>query len=152
MLSKKFKKIPRRWPSSALFRVRRQSEMELPEWEGYSFELARALIDDTSRDLANANTTPQQKMRAMKLMMGFRWTKKAIRAAGAAEISGLAQRAVRLNCARARQEIGGMVAQAPVRPPRAHGRATAQMMELDSPHRSRGPSLGGAVEKALRRT
>ena len=100
MLSKKFKKIPRRRPSSALFRVRRQSEMELPEWEGYSFELARALIDDTSRDLANANTTPQQKMRAMKLMMGFRWTKKAIRAAGAAEISGLAQRAVHLNCAR----------------------------------------------------
>ena len=71
MLSKKIKKIPRRRPSSALFRVRRQSEMELPEWEGYSFELARALIDDTSRDLANANTTLQQKMRAMELMMGF---------------------------------------------------------------------------------
>ena len=100
MLSKKFKKIPRRRPSSALFRVRRQSEMELPEWEGYSFELARALIDDTSRDLVNASTTPQQKMRAMELMVGFHWAKKAIRAAGAAEISGLAQRAVRLNCAR----------------------------------------------------
>ena len=99
MLSKKFKKIPRRRPSSALFRVRRQSETELPEWEGYSFELARALTDDTSRDLANANTTPQQKMRAMKLMMGFHWAKKAIRAAGAAEISGLAPRAVRLDCA-----------------------------------------------------
>ena len=97
MLSEKFKKIPRRRPSSALFRVRRQSEMELPEWEGYSFELARALIDDTSRDLANANATPQQKMRAMKLMMGFRWAEKAVRAAGAAEISGLAQRSMRLN-------------------------------------------------------
>ena len=100
MLSKKFKRIPRRRPLGALFRVRHQSEMELPEWEGRSFELARALIVDTSRDLANANTTPQQKMRAMELMMGFHWVEKATRAAGAAEISGLAQRAVRLNCAR----------------------------------------------------
>ena len=43
-----------------------------------------------SRDLANANAALEQKMRAMKLMMGFRWTKKAIRAVGATKISGLA--------------------------------------------------------------
>ena len=74
--------------------------MELAEWEGCSFELARALIDNASRDLANAGATLEQEMRGMKLMTGFHWAKKAISAAGAAEISGLAQRAMRLNCAR----------------------------------------------------
>ena len=34
----------------------------------------------------------------MKLALGFHWTKKAIKAVGAARISGLAQRAMRLNC------------------------------------------------------
>ena len=72
--------------------------MELPEWEDYSSELARALVDNASRNLANANATLEQKMRAMRLMMGFHWARKAIRAVGAAKISGLAQRAMRLNC------------------------------------------------------
>ena len=72
--------------------------MEPPEWEGCNFDLARALTDNASRDLANSNMTLERKMRAMKLMLGLRWAKKAIRAGGAAEISGLAQRAMRLNC------------------------------------------------------
>ena len=72
--------------------------MELPEWEGYSFDLAWALTNNASRDLANSNMTLERKMRAMKLTLGFRWAKKAIRAVGAAEISGLSQRAMRLNC------------------------------------------------------
>ena len=75
--------------------------MELPEWEEYSFELARALVDAASRDIANGNMTLDQKMRAMKLVMGSHWTKRTIKAAGAAKISGLAQRAMRRNCARA---------------------------------------------------
>ena len=74
--------------------------MELPEWGGYSSELARALVENASRDLANAHTSLGRKSRAMKLMMGFHWAKKAIRAAGAAEISGLAQQAMRLNYAK----------------------------------------------------
>ena len=74
--------------------------MELPAWEDYSFELARALVDAAFRDFANANATLEQKMRAMKLMMALLWAKKAIRAVGAAKISGLAQRAMRINCAR----------------------------------------------------
>ena len=74
--------------------------MALPEWEEYSFELARALVDNASRDIANGNATLGQKMRTVKLVMGFHWTQKAIKAAGAAKISGLAQRAMRLDCAR----------------------------------------------------
>ena len=71
--------------------------MELPESQHYSFELARALVDSASRELANANTSPEQKLRAPKLMVGFQWAKKTIRAVGAARISGLAQRDMRLN-------------------------------------------------------
>ena len=77
--------------------MRAQSEMELPEWEEYSYELARALVDAALRDLANAHTSLEQKARAMKPTSGFHWAKKAIRAVGAAKISGLAQRAMRLN-------------------------------------------------------
>ena len=36
----------------------------------------------------------------MKLALGFHWAKQAVKAVGAARISGLAQRAMRLNCAR----------------------------------------------------
>ena len=64
--------------------------MELPGWEGYRFELARALVDDASRDVANPHATLEQKMGATNLTMGFQWTKKAIRAVGATKISGLA--------------------------------------------------------------
>ena len=80
------------------FWVRRRGEMELPEWEEFGVELARTLVDNASRDLANANATLEQKMRATRLMMGFYWNRKAIRAAGAAKISGLAKRAKRFNC------------------------------------------------------
>ena len=71
--------------------------MELPEWEGYSFELARTLAESALKDLANAHTSLEQKTGAVMLMAGFHWTKKAIRVVGAAEISGLAQRAMRPN-------------------------------------------------------
>ena len=74
------------------------TKMDLSEWEGYSFELARALVSDASRCIANADTSLRQKSRAMELVLGFNWTKKSIRAVGAARISGLAQRAMRLNC------------------------------------------------------
>ena len=74
--------------------------MESHEWEEYSFELARTLATDASRTIANANTTLEQKTRAMRLALGFNWTKRAIKAVGAARISGLAQRAMRLNCTR----------------------------------------------------
>ena len=36
----------------------------------------------------------------MRLVLGFHWTKKSIKAVGAARISGLAQRSLRLNCTR----------------------------------------------------
>ena len=42
----------------------------------------------------------RQKTRAMELVLGFHWTEKSITAAGPAKISGLAQRATRLNCAK----------------------------------------------------
>ena len=35
--------------------------MELPEWEGCNFDLARALTDNASRDLANANVSSSSK-------------------------------------------------------------------------------------------
>ena len=72
--------------------------MEPSEWEKYSFELARALVTDASRAIANDSTSLHQKTRAMELALGFLWAKKSIRAVGAAKISGLAQRAMRLNC------------------------------------------------------
>ena len=72
--------------------------MDPSEHEKYSFELARTLVSDASRCVANANTSLQQKSRAMELVLGFNWTKKSIKAIGAARISGLAQRATRLNC------------------------------------------------------
>ena len=83
-----------------IFPARDQSEMELPEWEGYSFELARALGDAASRDLANAQMSPDENSKAARLMLGSQWSKKAIRADGAAEISGLARRAMRHPCAK----------------------------------------------------
>ena len=73
-------------------------EMEPSEWEKYSFELARALVIDASRAIANDNTSLRQKTRAMELALGFHWKKKLIKAVGPARISGLAQRATRLNC------------------------------------------------------
>ena len=73
-------------------------KMDLAEWGGYSFELARALVTDASRCIANANASLRQKSRAMQLVLGFHWAKKSIRTVGAARISGLAQRALRLNC------------------------------------------------------
>ena len=66
--------------------MRAQSEMEFLEWEEYSYELARTPVDAASRDLANAHTSLEQKARATKLLLGFHWAKKAIRAAGAAKI------------------------------------------------------------------
>ena len=74
--------------------------MGLSEWEGYSFELARTSVTDASRCVANANTSLRQKTRAMELVLGFYWTKKSNKAVGAAAISGLAQRAMRLNSAK----------------------------------------------------
>ena len=75
-------------------------EMEPSEWEKYSFELAKALVTDASRAIANDNASLLQKTRAMQLVLGFHWAKKSIKAAGAAKISGLAQRAMRLSCAK----------------------------------------------------
>ena len=72
--------------------------MDPSEHEKYSVELARTLVSDASRCVANANTSLQQKSRAMELVLGFNWAKKSIKAIGAARISGLAQRATRLNC------------------------------------------------------
>ena len=71
------------------------AEMEPPEWEGYSFELARALVDAASRDPANAQMSSEEKARAMRLVPGFHWTENTVRAAGVAEIWGAAQRAMR---------------------------------------------------------
>ena len=72
--------------------------MDPSEWEKYSFGLAKALVSDASKLIANANVSLDQKTRAMELVLGFNWTKKSIQAVGAAHISGLAQRAMRLNC------------------------------------------------------
>ena len=83
-----------------IFPLRDRNEMELPEWEGYSFELARALVDAASRNLANAHMPLEEKSKAMRLSLGFHWTRRAIRAVGAAKISGLAQRAMRHPCAK----------------------------------------------------
>ena len=73
-------------------------EMESSEWEKYSFVLARTLVIDASRAIANEHTSLEKKRPAIELVLGFRWAKKAIEAVGAAKISGLAQRASRLNC------------------------------------------------------
>ena len=72
--------------------------MDPDEHEKFSFLLAKTLVADASRCLANANASTQEKSRAMELVLGFNWTKKSISATRAASISGLAQRASRLNC------------------------------------------------------
>ena len=78
------------------FRVRVQGlRMEPPDREACSFELARTLVYAASRDLANAQLSSEEKVRAMRLVMGFLWTKKAIRGVVAAKISVVAQRAMR---------------------------------------------------------
>ena len=120
--------------------------MELPDWEGCSFDLARALTDNASRDLANSNMTLERKMRAMKLMLGLRWAKKAIRSVGAAEISGLAQRAMRLNCTKdLAQEWRARLHKLWFAPPELAA-------DPDSHHRSGGWSFGRTMDEALRRT
>ena len=83
-----------------IFPVRDHREMELPAWEGNSFELARALVEAASGDSANAHVSLEEKSEALGLTLGFHWTKKAIEAVGAATISGLAQRAMRHPCAK----------------------------------------------------
>ena len=78
----------------AFFRVRAQGFGMGPlDWEACSFELARTLVDAASRDLADSQLSPEEKSRAMRLVMGFQRTKKAIRVVGAARISVVAQRA-----------------------------------------------------------
>ena len=84
------------------------NEMESSDWERYNFELARALGTDASRTIANDNTSLRQKTRAMELVLGFQWTKKSIKAAGAAKISGLAQRGSRLSCTKDLAKNGGL--------------------------------------------
>ena len=69
--------------------------MEPPGWEIYSFEPVRTLVDAASRDLANARLSPEEKVGAMRLAMGFQWAKTAIRSVGAARISAAARRAIR---------------------------------------------------------
>ena len=70
--------------------------MESSEWEGYSSELARTLVIDASRTIANEHTSPGRKRRARELAPGSHWTKKATKGVGTARISDLAQRATRL--------------------------------------------------------
>ena len=127
--------------------------MELPELEGCSIELARALTDDASRDLANANVTLERKMRAMKLMMGSQWTKEAIRAVGAAKISGLAQRAMRLNCTK---DLARKWRARPHKlwfaPPEIAVEEPHKWWTLIATTGLGGQSFGRAVGKALRRT
>ena len=78
------------------FRVRVQGlRMEPPDREACSSELARTLVYAASTDLANAQLSSEEKVRAMRLVMGFLWTKKAIRGVVAAKISVVAQRAMR---------------------------------------------------------
>ena len=78
------------------FRVRAQGlRMEPPDREACSFELARTLVYAASRDLASAQLSSEEKSRAMRLVMGFLWTKKAIRGVVAAKISVVARRAMR---------------------------------------------------------
>ena len=72
-----------------------RAEMEPPGWEGYSFELARALVGAAFRDLANAQMSSEGKRRAMSLVLGSQWAKKAVRAVGAAKMSAVARRAMR---------------------------------------------------------
>ena len=69
--------------------------MEPIDWGACSFDLARNLVDAASRDLANAHLSPEEKARAMRLVMGFQWPEKAFRGVGAARTSVVAQRAMR---------------------------------------------------------
>ena len=82
--------------TAEFFRARVQGlRMEPPDREACSFELARTLVYAASRDLANAQLSSEEKARAMRLVIGFLWAKKAIRDVVAAKISVVAQRAVR---------------------------------------------------------
>ena len=52
-------------------------------------------MDAATRDLANAQLSPEGKAKAMRLAMGFQRAKEAVRSVGAARISAAAQRAMR---------------------------------------------------------
>ena len=93
--------------------------MELPEWEGYSFELARASGDAASRDLANAHMSLEEKSKAARLTLGqeplgqesdqSHWVGQNIRAGAASHASPLREGA--------RQEMASMDPCDLVRPP-----------------------------------
>ena len=52
-----------------------RTKMDPAEHEKFSFQLAKTLVSDASRCVANANTSLQEKSRAMELVLGFNWTK-----------------------------------------------------------------------------
>ena len=65
--------------------------MELSQWEQLSFELANHLVYTASQTLANRRLSNEEKMRALRLMAGLSWNKKATAHMQCGKLSVMAQ-------------------------------------------------------------
>ena len=72
-----------------------QPNMEQPEWEELSGELAESLRDNLSRKLANPNLQNDEELKALEPAAGFSWLEKTIRKVSAPYPSAVLQRAFR---------------------------------------------------------
>ena len=81
--------------SPPLFRLRTAKGMGPPIWEACSDELDKHLVGEVSKKLAYRQLPNREKLKALRLLSGFDWSRRAMRTIDPHGISAVVLRAAR---------------------------------------------------------